>query len=151
MSELTLASPMSRPRVRVQRAHRIAPWLYILPATAAFVVWVYEPLLRAFELSFYSWNIKFSKSNIICYCYSSIWNNIFMDWLPCSSRSAFSSNRNANMCYRNSIIYFIYCTCRCHLLLANNCNWNKYNNCIHWPLHSLRKWNFLFESKKHSW
>lgn len=57
MSELTLASPMSRPRVRVQRAHRIAPWLYILPATAAFVGWVYEPLLRAFELSFYSWNM----------------------------------------------------------------------------------------------
>lgn len=36
---------------------RIAPWLYILPAVATFVIWIYEPLARAAWLSFYEWNM----------------------------------------------------------------------------------------------
>ncbi len=56
MTDLSLAAPLRQPSRR-QGVHRIAPWLYILPATATFVIWVYEPLLRAFELSFYDWNM----------------------------------------------------------------------------------------------
>lgn len=57
MTDLSIAAPPHQPRACRQAAHRIAPWLYILPATLTFAVWVYEPLLRAFELSFYDWNM----------------------------------------------------------------------------------------------
>ncbi|MGE0231587.1 MAG: carbohydrate ABC transporter permease [Flavobacteriaceae bacterium] len=40
-----------------RRARRLLPWLYVLPAAATFVVWIYEPLLRALWLSFHQWNL----------------------------------------------------------------------------------------------
>ena len=33
------------------------PWLYLAPALAVLLVWTYIPLLEAFELSFYQWNM----------------------------------------------------------------------------------------------
>lgn len=42
------------PRVR---RFNLAPWLYLAPAIATLVVWVYAPLLRAALLSFYEWNL----------------------------------------------------------------------------------------------
>lgn len=33
------------------------PWLYLLPAVATLVIWVYVPLAEAFQLSFYQWNM----------------------------------------------------------------------------------------------
>ena len=42
------------PRVRLRVAE---PWLYLAPALAVLVIWTYVPLLQAFELSFYQWNM----------------------------------------------------------------------------------------------
>lgn len=42
------------PRLRLKTAE---PWLYLAPALAALMVWTYVPLLQAFELSFYQWNM----------------------------------------------------------------------------------------------
>lgn len=36
---------------------RPAPWLYLLPVVSTLVIWVYAPLLEAFQLSFYQWNM----------------------------------------------------------------------------------------------
>jgi multiple sugar transport system permease protein len=33
------------------------PWAYLAPALAVLLVWTYIPLLQAFELSFYQWNM----------------------------------------------------------------------------------------------
>lgn len=35
----------------------IAPWLYLAPAAATLVLWIYWPLLDAFRLSFFHWNM----------------------------------------------------------------------------------------------
>ncbi|MQY28084.1 carbohydrate ABC transporter permease [Nocardia aurantia] len=35
----------------------LAPYLYVLPALAMLVVWVYTPLCETFQLSFYHWNL----------------------------------------------------------------------------------------------
>lgn len=51
------------PRVlrRMTRARRfrrqLVPYLYLLPAVACFVIWIYEPLAQAFVLSFQQWNL----------------------------------------------------------------------------------------------
>lgn len=34
-----------------------APYLYLVPALAALLVWVYSPLIQTFQLSFYDWNL----------------------------------------------------------------------------------------------
>jgi multiple sugar transport system permease protein len=47
-------SVRSLPRVRLRVAE---PWFYLTPALAVLVVWTYVPLLQAFELSFYQWNM----------------------------------------------------------------------------------------------
>lgn len=57
MIELSLTASAVQPRGRWQRVHRVAPWLYILPAAICFGIWVFEPLLRAFWLSFFEWNM----------------------------------------------------------------------------------------------
>ncbi|MDR3398013.1 MAG: sugar ABC transporter permease [Pandoraea sp.] len=59
MTDLPLSHAVAAPppRARTWRVHRIAPWLYILPATATFLIWVYEPLGRAVWLSFVDWNM----------------------------------------------------------------------------------------------
>lgn len=49
------AQTLPRPRRRV--VWRLSPWLYILPATLTFLIWVYEPLGRAIWLSFFDWNM----------------------------------------------------------------------------------------------
>ncbi|MFV0532124.1 MAG: carbohydrate ABC transporter permease [Cumulibacter sp.] len=35
----------------------LAPYLYVLPAIAMLVIWIYKPLVETIELSFYSWNL----------------------------------------------------------------------------------------------
>ncbi|VVD85265.1 sugar ABC transporter permease [Pandoraea communis] len=59
MTDLPLSHAVAGapPRLRTWRVHRIAPWLYILPATVTFLTWVYEPLCRAVWLSFFDWNM----------------------------------------------------------------------------------------------
>ena len=51
---LPRAVPRRLPRLRLSMAE---PWLYLAPAIAVLVVWTYIPLLQAFELSFYQWNM----------------------------------------------------------------------------------------------
>lgn len=55
------AAPLARavpPKARRKAVRfRFVPWLYLLPALATFVVWVYEPLARAAFLSFFEWNM----------------------------------------------------------------------------------------------
>lgn len=46
--------PRILPRLRFRH---IEPWLYLAPAIAVVMVWTYLPLLQAFELSFYQWNM----------------------------------------------------------------------------------------------
>ncbi len=38
-------------------AWRIAPWLYLAPAAVTLILWIYWPLLDAFRLSFFRWNM----------------------------------------------------------------------------------------------
>lgn len=43
---------------RFRRAgQRLVPYLYLAPALVLLVVWTYRPLVQAFELSTYSWNL----------------------------------------------------------------------------------------------
>lgn len=44
-------------RDRLLGEQRLEPWLYLLPVVATLVIWVYAPLLEAFQLSFYQWNM----------------------------------------------------------------------------------------------
>jgi len=46
--------PARVPRLRLSAAE---PWAYLAPALAVLLVWTYVPLLQAFELSFYQWNM----------------------------------------------------------------------------------------------
>lgn len=68
MSDATLSGPMqapSQPRrlarlaapTRRASAGRIAPWLYLAPAVVTLILWIYWPLLDAFRLSFFRWNM----------------------------------------------------------------------------------------------
>ena len=50
----TYAAPRRVPRLRFSA---FEPWLYLAPALAVLLVWIYVPLLQAFELSFYEWNM----------------------------------------------------------------------------------------------
>lgn len=60
------APPASRrerpvPVARRSLARRLldgsAPYLYLVPALAALLIWVYSPLAQTFQLSFYDWNL----------------------------------------------------------------------------------------------
>lgn len=42
---------------RLLGQRQLLPWLYLLPAVATLIVWVYVPLAEAFQLSFYQWNM----------------------------------------------------------------------------------------------
>ncbi|WP_244607869.1 MULTISPECIES: carbohydrate ABC transporter permease [Bradyrhizobium] len=68
MSDATLSGPVQappqplrlpRPATPTRRASawRIAPWLYLAPAAATLILWIYWPLLDAFRLSFFRWNM----------------------------------------------------------------------------------------------
>lgn len=60
MTTITASTPSP---VATSRSHRQArrrgylPWLYLSPAIATFVLWIYWPLIDAFRLSFYEWNM----------------------------------------------------------------------------------------------
>ncbi|SMO97528.1 carbohydrate ABC transporter membrane protein 1, CUT1 family [Thalassovita litoralis] len=59
MSDISL-SPAAAPRAwpRLGRMYRaLRPYLYLFPALACFIIWIYEPLGRAFLLSFQQWNL----------------------------------------------------------------------------------------------
>ncbi|KAA8882948.1 sugar ABC transporter permease [Nocardia colli] len=56
----SVASPVPPPHrlARFRRAGRfVVPYLYLAPALFLLVVWTYRPLVQAFELSTYSWNL----------------------------------------------------------------------------------------------
>jgi multiple sugar transport system permease protein len=48
--------PLTRRRTRTGH-RRVLPWLYLSPVIATFVVWIYWPLIDAFRLSFYQWDM----------------------------------------------------------------------------------------------
>ncbi|MBB3454432.1 multiple sugar transport system permease protein [Rhizobium sp. BK313] len=56
-----LSQPMSRittrPALNRQRGAGITPWLYLAPALILLFMWTYVPLIEAFKLSFYQWNM----------------------------------------------------------------------------------------------
>ena len=37
--------------------NRLQPWLYIAPLVIVLIIWIYEPLINAFYLSFHQWNM----------------------------------------------------------------------------------------------
>ncbi|WP_063721707.1 carbohydrate ABC transporter permease [Nocardia vinacea] len=50
--------PQTSRLARIRRAGRfVVPYLYLAPALILLVVWIYRPLVQAFELSTYSWNL----------------------------------------------------------------------------------------------
>lgn len=53
------AATQARAPARARRRSRqpLAPWLYLLPAIVALVVWIYAPLGYALWLSFHEWNM----------------------------------------------------------------------------------------------
>lgn len=57
MAAIDLPSAAAVPKRRALQKFRFVPWLYVLPALATFVIWIYEPLARAAWLSFYEWNM----------------------------------------------------------------------------------------------
>ncbi len=62
MTDLSLSSTgAAAPAKRSHRARRtyraLRPYLYLFPAAAGFVIWIYEPLAQAFILSFQQWNL----------------------------------------------------------------------------------------------
>ncbi|HWK67767.1 MAG TPA: sugar ABC transporter permease [Rhizobiaceae bacterium] len=57
MSEAALSTrivPVTRNRFA---ARSVAPWLYLAPAVLTLAIWIYWPLVDAFRLSFYEWNM----------------------------------------------------------------------------------------------
>ncbi|MGV9676929.1 carbohydrate ABC transporter permease [Nocardia sp. NPDC003482] len=56
--EAVAAEPVRSRRPILTRVGRFAvPYLYLAPALVLLVVWTYRPLVQAFELSTYSWNL----------------------------------------------------------------------------------------------
>jgi multiple sugar transport system permease protein len=61
MSDAALRQPLSArgfaaPSQRTNLRH-VAPWLYLAPAAITLIIWIYWPLIDAFRLSFYEWNM----------------------------------------------------------------------------------------------
>jgi len=48
---------LSAPARRLPRLKALEPWLYLAPALGILLVWIYIPLIEAFNLSFYQWNM----------------------------------------------------------------------------------------------
>lgn len=57
MTDTALSIPASGRRLPRLRLNVAEPWLYLAPALALVIIWTYLPLLQAFELSFYQWNM----------------------------------------------------------------------------------------------
>jgi multiple sugar transport system permease protein len=55
-SPVALSVPVRRTPVR-RSAGRLAPYLYLFPALAGLVLWVYRPLAETFDYSFYNWDL----------------------------------------------------------------------------------------------
>jgi multiple sugar transport system permease protein len=56
------AGPLGRTKTAGKAKYRgeaftIAPWLYLAPALILLMIWTYIPLVEAFQLSFYQWNM----------------------------------------------------------------------------------------------
>ncbi|MDN5859446.1 MAG: sugar ABC transporter permease [Pseudonocardia sp.] len=51
------AVPARGPGPRRRLARGVTPYLYVLPALAGMVIWIYLPLVQTFQLSFYDWNL----------------------------------------------------------------------------------------------
>lgn len=49
--------PPARPAVSRRLLGGAAPYLYLVPALAGLVVWIYRPLVETFQYSFYSWDM----------------------------------------------------------------------------------------------
>jgi multiple sugar transport system permease protein len=61
MSDAALSQPLpargfAPPSQRTNLRH-VAPWLYLAPAAITLIIWIYWPLIDAFRLSFYEWNM----------------------------------------------------------------------------------------------
>ncbi|MDO1583133.1 carbohydrate ABC transporter permease [Rhizobium oryzicola] len=54
-SKAAAATPMRAARLR--EPFSIAPWIYLAPTLALLMIWTYVPLVEAFKLSFYQWNM----------------------------------------------------------------------------------------------
>ena len=63
MTDTALPASYVMPHLRLSAAE---PWLYLAPALAVLVVWTYLPLLQAFELSFYQWNMLPRAQPLLC-------------------------------------------------------------------------------------
>lgn len=59
LSDIAIAQRAAHKRDvrRPLRLDRFVPYLYLLPAFASVVFWVYRPLLQTFQLSLYEWNL----------------------------------------------------------------------------------------------
>ncbi|MCP8884140.1 sugar ABC transporter permease [Devosia sp. XJ19-1] len=51
---IAASAPVQRRRINQAR---FSPWLYLAPAILTLVVWIYWPLVDAFRLSFFQWNM----------------------------------------------------------------------------------------------
>ncbi|MFI5012662.1 MAG: carbohydrate ABC transporter permease [Hyphomicrobiales bacterium] len=49
--------PRSRRRSFAKLSARVAPFLFLAPALVALGTWIFWPLIEAFRLSFYEWNL----------------------------------------------------------------------------------------------
>jgi multiple sugar transport system permease protein len=56
-ADLTLQVHVALPALSRPRGAGIAPWLYLAPALILLFMWTYVPLVEAFRLSFYQWNM----------------------------------------------------------------------------------------------
>lgn len=57
MSEAVLNTREHAPARRSPNGWRAVPWLYLAPAVLTLAIWIYWPLVDAFRLSFYEWNM----------------------------------------------------------------------------------------------
>lgn len=64
MTTITIPAPgsaagglLAAPRTFPFTARAAVPWFYLMPALLVLAVWIYLPLIEAFQLSFYKWNM----------------------------------------------------------------------------------------------
>jgi multiple sugar transport system permease protein len=57
MTAIATPATSVRMRRRMRTGSGALPWFYLAPAVASFLVWIYWPLIDAFRLSFYQWDM----------------------------------------------------------------------------------------------
>jgi len=61
MTDAALSQPLPARAVAVpsrrSNLRHLTPWLYLAPAAITLIIWIYWPLIDAFRLSFYEWNM----------------------------------------------------------------------------------------------